>query len=95
MAEYINRKQIQYTWWQKQDGTFTDGVTLESIINAMPTADVVEVVHGEWIADRSPVEVEFRCSECGYSYIEADSYQNCDYNYCPNCGAKMDGDKNG
>lgn len=57
--------------------------------------NTVEVLHGEWIADRSPVEVEFRCSECGYSYIEADSYQSCDYKYCPMCGAKMDGDKNG
>lgn len=52
MAEYINRKQIQYTWWQKPDGTFTDGVTLESIINAMPTADVVEFdVIKKWLHD--------------------------------------------
>lgn len=56
-----------------------------------PTADVQEVKHGEWIVDRSPVEVEFKCSECGFSYIEADSYQECNCNYCPHCGAKMDG----
>lgn len=53
----------------------------------------VEVRHGTWIANRSPVEVEFSCSECGFSYIEADSYQKCDYNFCPKCGARMDGDK--
>lgn len=55
-----------------------------------PATDVAEVVHGEWIAERSSVEVEFRCSECTYSYIEADPNQNCDYNYCPKCGAKME-----
>lgn len=44
MAEYIDRKQICYTWWLNQDGTFSDGVTLQSVIDDMPTADVVPVV---------------------------------------------------
>lgn len=44
MAEYIDRRKICYTWWQKQDGTITDGVTLQSVIDDMPTADVVPVV---------------------------------------------------
>ena len=48
MAEYIDRKQINYTWWQKPDGTFSDGVTLQSVIDDMPSADVVEVKHGKW-----------------------------------------------
>lgn len=105
MAEYINRKQIQYTWWQKQDGTFTDGVTLESIINAMPTADVVEVVHGHNATSMHPVG-EFLCSVCGFccvdytetKYDEDGDYAyscECEFDYCPKCGAKMDGVSNG
>ena len=65
-------------------------VPIEAIWNA-PTIDAEPVVHGEWIIERSPVEAEIKCSECGYSYIDADSYAKAEYNYCPNCGAKMDG----
>ena len=59
-------------------------------INA-PTVDAVEVVHGRWI---NPYMNRYGhpchcCSVCGFKA----SYQ--DKNYCPNCGAKMDGDGNG
>ena len=67
-----------------------------NIILDAPTADVVEVKHGEW---RKPlgddgsgwncggvVKQILGCSCCGHFY------QNAPYNYCPNCGAKMDGE---
>jgi hypothetical protein len=62
-------------------------------------ADVVEVRHGHWYIR----EYEFfTCSECGHDY-----WNGCDYteqakerlkngehpNFCPNCGAKMDGER--
>lgn len=62
-------------------------------VSRQPTVDAVEMVHGEWVIERSPVEAEFKCSECGYLYINADSYAKEEYNYCPNCGAKMDGER--
>ena len=53
-------------------------------------ADVQEVRHGKWIyTSRSPEWADCKCSECGYT----DSFANvmeCFYNYCPECGAKMD-----
>ena len=44
------------------------------------------VKHGEWkcMADCGVTE----CDQCGWSIEE---YVG-DYNFCPNCGAKMDGD---
>ena len=57
-------------------------------IEAMPTVDAVEVVHGRWIHRPD----ERRCPFCGYHYSY---FGGKDYNYCPNCGAKMDGDGNG
>lgn len=96
MAEYIDREAVMKI---AKDGNHSDFgrsmadlTSLREVLEDTPTADVAEVRHGTWIANRSPVEVEFSCSECGFSYIEADSYQECDYNFCPNCGARMDGD---
>jgi thiaminase len=67
-------------------------------IHKAPTVDAVEVVHGEWevIEDDYFDLVEMKCSVCGVSYgfedYEDDTPKN--YHYCPNCGAKMDGDGN-
>ena len=39
---------------------------------------------------------EVRCSECDFEVItEADTaVEISEYKYCPNCGARMDGDNN-
>ena len=70
-----------------------------NLLNKLPRADATEVVHGEWeiIEDDYLSLVELKCSVCGesygFEYFEDVTPQN--YHYCPNCGAKMDGDMNG
>ena len=72
--------------------------TLRGEPEDIPTVDAVEVVHGEWeITEDDYYDlVEMKCSVCGESYgfedYEDDIPKN--YHYCPNCGAKMDGDGN-
>lgn len=66
---------------------------LDQIIKHISTVDVVEVKHGEWNEFDNVCEVEYVCSNCNFSIIEADPDQECAFNYCPNCGAKMDGRK--
>ena len=60
-------------------------------INEQPTVDAVEVVHGRWVNKTKEVhgmvDERFDCSNCGQVYWFACP----DFNYCPNCGAKMDG----
>lgn len=55
--------------------------------------DAVPVRHGKFIgtefdgyADGSPVYYEWKCSECGCVFEDDEPT----YNYCPNCGARMD-----
>ena len=72
-------------------------------INNAPIIDAVEVVHGRWIllAEFANRTVCTQCSVCGEEYtyktgkIEPLDVSYAKYNYCPNCGAKMDGDKDG
>ena len=69
------------------------GDVLEAIHNA-PTIDAVPVVHGRWEIKLLNDYQKYRvtCSICGWVGIENyDSYDvPSDFNYCPNCGAKMD-----
>lgn len=85
---YIEREAILKHTTSVEVGAFSewDVVKVEHIKNA-PAADVVEVVHGEWIR---PTMINGRtfdiphCSACGD--VPCDTK-----NYCSNCGAKMDG----
>lgn len=70
-----------------------------------PNTGLVPVVRGEWIVDECDTAddvpsyswIEFHCSECNTNYgLEEGQYSWCryekiPYNYCPNCGAKMEG----
>ena len=67
-------------------------------IEKMPTVDAVEVVHGRWKAykpDCRGYTAGFICSCCGDTTYTDYCMKECEYDYCPNCGAKMDGDGNG
>lgn len=63
-----------------------DGVT------NLPAADVVPVVHGMWeyIPQTLNTLSQLRCPFC--RWWSFDPSIDGVYNYCPNCGAKMDGD---
>jgi hypothetical protein len=55
------------------------------IIDTAPEIDAVPVVRGEWIEH----EDEMECPQCGYfwNYCDNDTER---FNFCPNCGAKME-----
>ena len=60
-------------------------------IKSVPAADVVPVRHGRW-KPHSKVEYPvYHCSVCGGQALFAWGKQ-CKSDYCPNCGARMDGD---
>lgn len=65
------------------------------IPNDTPTADVVEVVHGEW--EKTEAYPHWVCcSVCHKKYVPNDEWidgYDLPINYCPNCGAKMDGER--
>lgn len=93
MSEYINR------------GTAFDAVTdlagkdstrsaYEAVwksaraLKKIPAADVAPVVHGRW-ENGNPI-----CPVCGedkFKDLDADIWCDWQPDFCPNCGAKMDG----
>lgn len=67
-------------------------------IKSIPAADVAEVRHGRWkkSEDNYCSLNLFKCSVCHeeWCFEIDDDVKDLNYNYCPNCGARMDGDKN-
>jgi PHP family Zn ribbon phosphoesterase len=82
-------------------GAISDGNALykaDDIFKALedaPTADVVEVRHGRWGNGEKGAYRKTVCSRCGttapYEKIKRGYHIMWRSNYCPNCGAKMDG----
>lgn len=65
-------------------------VSTATTLENLPSADVAPVVHGRWIERQSPHAMEgisAKCSACSKNV----QYLGNPLNYCPNCGAKMDG----
>lgn len=88
MDEYIERE-AAIAWFMPYAhvGESIDADVVISDIKGMKAVDVAPVVHGRWIIDN--VNGKIACSDCGCIYL---GYNwRFPPNYCPNCGAKMDG----
>lgn len=71
-----------------------DSDVIYEVLEDTPAADVVPVVHGEWIdavikhdSGEMPIIV---CDKCSTFYP---LQFGASHNFCPQCGAKMDGGK--
>lgn len=104
MAEYIDREALRKVLenWRDAHADVDDEQgcgLLEDVIwevDAQPAADVVPVVRGWWEKEPSSywrwtssgavavTRTTYRCGLCGRGTAVKS-------NYCPNCGAKMDG----
>lgn len=88
MTEYIEREKV-LSKAAPVAGCFSDMISAYDVI-MLPAADVAPVRHGRWI-DKGEYAV---CTECGgrsgtqYDGVEPIPLMT---QFCPNCGAKMDG----
>lgn len=90
MAEYIGRdaaiEAAKHAW--------AKGLEPSQYIEILPAADVAQVVHGRWDDSGRYTfpggGTAVRCTECGCALTESEYHLN-NWNYCPVCGAKMDG----
>lgn len=73
-------------------GRFDCSAVFDTIDDA-PLIDAVEVRHGFWVFDSGDEYSDrYHCSECGKEIdICNEIVAEPKPNYCPNCGAKMDG----
>ena len=66
-------------------------------VENFPDADVAPVVHGRWDDSGRYTypsgNTAVRCTNCGCALTESE-YRLNNWNYCPVCGARMDGSDN-
>ena len=98
MADYIEREALyEKAYWHGElpDVGNPDAEGVEAVdvcdIDSLPAADVAPVRHGRWervIPSKSAAKWSSKvsCSVC-----HSAGYKR--FNYCPNCGAKMDGER--
>ena len=101
MSDYIERdrllEQKPFTYVGGHLSSYNSGFldcaeeAREAIKNA-PAVDVVPVRRGRWMPADQIGDCCYTCSECGF---ERDAYLLDVGNYCPNCGARMDGEEDG
>ena len=107
MAEYIEREAAKDAIFEYICGHTMSKFPSEELLRAstmgaegafneldyVPAADVVEVRHGCWIVMDNRLHLDVKCSVCKSSFYvyKQGQYRIEQSNYCPNCGAKMDG----
>ena len=69
-----------------EQGMMAQKETVQAI-RMLPSAER----HGKWLHKNSTFKNRWLCSECGYTWY----FDTAQANYCPNCGARMDGEHGG
>lgn len=82
------REQLAETYGENDEYVLCLGEVLMKIDDT-PTADVVERKTGKWNTDKESPEYA-TCSVCGH--CDWDCTESEYFNYCPNCGARMEGE---
>ena len=80
--------------WVQQCGARCPTVSVEKVFNKIKDAQIIELKKGKWIKKEFPLplsdgsKVAYQCSCCKTHW----DYES---NYCPYCGAQMEGSDNG
>ncbi len=101
MSDYIKREDAleQFDYYDLGEYLTTQ---IRGMLMDVPSANVAPVRHGYWLpmVAENKMTKDIRgaraCSECGasyFSYYDVPDIEDVVPNYCPNCGARMDGDE--
>lgn len=88
MEEYIDKDELLSYLYNIQDEPHDIAIEIAQF----PAADVVPVRHGRWVYGE---DVDIECSHCGWDALTEGDYRQVRSNFCPHCGAKMDGEPDG
>lgn len=82
---------LEVDWEENMTEEEHDEACIDALLAAWnrQAADVSPVRHGRWIYGE---DIDIQCSVCGADALTEGDYRQTRSNYCPNCGARMDGE---
>ena len=86
MSDLISREELMKLWDEYHPYIATRAIQFDQALRKLPSAYPKK---GKWKCTHSPngFLLEQTCSECGLTFEEPSGV---DYNYCPQCGCRMD-----
>ena len=100
MSEYIDRESVLdalsvFNDYDNGNEHFLYGIeTARELVESIRAADAQTVKHGRWITEYEPDGKPY-CFHCSVCDSDFNIVRNeIAYDYCPDCGAKMDGEDN-
>ncbi len=95
MPRYIDAEEAEeiLRTWDMQD-LYLPIHFKDFVLDETQTANVQEVKHGQFVKQYDELDIDrgWMCSNCRNS-VYSMTFEP--YHFCPHCGAKMDGDKDG
>lgn len=95
MSDYISREAaiVDFERCNHENPVWTPQ-RVKTLLMRIPAADVEPVRHGQWVRTEDDWNslTTYQCTACDEEFcFEIDEdLPLLNYNYCPNCGAKMD-----
>lgn len=85
----IDAEELERLFYEQVESGATDLFdAFDDALQDAQTVDAVAVVRGQWIEDHDYL----KCPECGVMVKRDFTFFDVgDWNFCPNCGAKMEG----
>ncbi len=85
----VDAEELERLFYEQVERGATDLFdAFEDALQDAQTVDAVAVVPGQWIEDHDYL----KCPECGVMVKRDFTFFDVgDWNFCPNCGAKMEG----
>ena len=109
MAEYIEREALENELYRRlkfliaeygEHDQYTSGFDdAIDMVRSFTSADVAPVRHGKWVKEPPYKSIggeylkALICSKCNSFFVSDGNKPWQMHNYCPNCGAKMDGEE--